>query len=145
MIRAWKQAAAAALCLIASGFAVAADELPDATLEFSGGSVAVIGGVRWGTGTLHYQGNNYPFRFSGVSAADLGAKGIWGTGEVYDLWRLEDYLRERRKQIGSRYDYRYSMLPFVFAELIGAGRLREEELRGLSEEKLTHIRSLAAH
>jgi hypothetical protein len=91
MIRAWKQAAAAVLCLIASTFAMSADELPDATLEFSGGSVAVVGGVRWGTGTLHYQGQSYPFRFSGVSAADLGAKGIWGTGEVYHLWRLEDF------------------------------------------------------
>ena len=75
---------------IASSFATA-DELPDATLEFSGGSVAVIGGVRWGTGTLHYQGKDHPFHFSGVSAADLGAKGIWGTGEVYHLWRLEDF------------------------------------------------------
>jgi len=62
-----------------------------------------------------------------------------------DLWRLEDYLRERRKEIGSRYDYGYSVLPFVFAELISAGRLKEEELHGLSEEKLAHIRSLAAH
>jgi hypothetical protein len=91
MIRAWKQAAAAVLCLIASTFAIAADEVPDATLEFSGGSAAVVAGVRWGTGTLHYQGRDYPFRFSGVSAADLGVKGIWGTGEVYHLWRLEDF------------------------------------------------------
>jgi len=91
MIRAWKQAAAAVLCLIASTFAMAADEVPDATVEFSGGSVAVVGGVVWGTGTLHYQGQNYPFRFSGLSVADLGAKGIWGTGEVYHLWRLEDF------------------------------------------------------
>ena len=32
-----------------------------------------------------------------------------------DLWELEDYLREQRKDIDSRYDYRYSVLPFVFA------------------------------
>jgi len=91
MFRAWKQAAAAVLCLIASTFAIAADEVPDATLEFSGGSVAMVAGVRWGTGTLHYQGQDYAFRFSGVSVADLGAKGIWGTGEVYHLWKLEDF------------------------------------------------------
>ena len=90
MIRAWKQAAAAMLCLIASTFAIA-DEVPDATVEFSAASVAVIAGVRWGTGTLHYQGQSYPFHFRGVSVADLGIKGIWGTGEVYHLWRLEDF------------------------------------------------------
>ena len=61
-----------------------------------------------------------------------------------DLWDLEDYLRERRKDIDARYDYRYSMLLFVFADLISAGRLSEEELHGLSEEKLAHIRALAS-
>ena len=57
-----------------------------------------------------------------------------------DLWNLE-----RRKEIDTRYDYRYSVLPFVFADLISTRRLAEEDLRGLSEEKLAHIRALASH
>lgn len=57
-----------------------------------------------------------------------------------DLWELEDYLTERRERIDYRYDYRYSVLPQVFADLISEGRLTEEELHGLSEEKLEHIR-----
>jgi hypothetical protein len=61
-----------------------------------------------------------------------------------NLWDLEDYLRERRKDIDARYDYRYSVLLFVFADLISTGRLREEELHGLSEDKLDHIRALAS-
>ena len=62
-----------------------------------------------------------------------------------DLWDLEAYLRERRKEIDTRFDYRYSVLPFVFADLVSTGRLAEEDLHGLGEEKLAHIRALASH
>jgi hypothetical protein len=34
------------------------------------------------------------------------------------------------------------MLLFVFANLTGAGRLREEELHGLSKDKLDHFATL---
>ena len=57
-----------------------------------------------------------------------------------DLWELEHYLTERRKEIDRKYDYRYSVLPLVFGCLIREGRLREEELRGLGEDKLGRIR-----
>ena len=60
-----------------------------------------------------------------------------------DLWELERYLTERRKEIDRQYDYRYSVLIFVFAELIQKNRLREPDLQGLSEEKLRHIRHMA--
>ena len=60
-----------------------------------------------------------------------------------DLWELERYLTERRKEIDRQYDYRYSVLIFVFAELIQKGRLREQDLQGLSEEKLRHIHQMA--
>ena len=65
--------------------------------------------------------------------------------QAADLWHLERYLHETRKDTDSRYDYRYSVLPFVFADLISTGRLREEELHGLGEEKRAHIRALASH
>ena len=60
-----------------------------------------------------------------------------------DLWELERYLIERRKEIDRQYDYRYSVLLIVFADLIQKGRLREQDLQGLSEEKLRHIRQMA--
>ena len=60
-----------------------------------------------------------------------------------DLWDLEHYLTERRKEINRRYDYRYSQLTHVFGRLLYEKRLREEELRGLGEDKLKPIRSLA--
>jgi hypothetical protein len=59
-----------------------------------------------------------------------------------DLWDLEHYLTQRRKEIDRKYDYRYSRLTQVFGRLLHEGRLREDELRGLREDKLKSIRSL---
>ena len=60
-----------------------------------------------------------------------------------DLWDLEHYLTQRRKEIDREYDYRYSRLTHMFARLLYEERLREEELHGLREDKLTPIRSFA--
>ena len=61
-----------------------------------------------------------------------------------DLWELERYLAAKRKEIDETFDYRYSVLPLVLGVLIRQGRLGEQELRGLSEDKLVRIRSVAA-
>ena len=60
-----------------------------------------------------------------------------------DIWDLEHYLTEHRKEINGKYDYRYSQLTHVFGRLLYEGRLTEEELRGLRDDKLKSIRSLA--
>jgi hypothetical protein len=60
-----------------------------------------------------------------------------------DLWDLEHYLTQRRKEIDRKYDYRYSRLTHVFGRLLHENRLSEEELRGLDEDKLKSIRSFA--
>ena len=63
--------------------------------------------------------------------------------EPADVWELEHYLTERRKEIDRKYDYRYSQLTQVFGRLLYEKRLGEEELGGLREDKLKPIRSLA--
>jgi hypothetical protein len=60
-----------------------------------------------------------------------------------DLWDLEHYLTERRKEIDRNYDYRYSQLTYVFGRLLYERRVSEEELRGIREDKLKSIRSFA--
>jgi hypothetical protein len=60
-----------------------------------------------------------------------------------DLWDLEYYLTERRKEIDRKYDYRYSQLTQVLGRLLYENRLSEEELRGLGEDKRKLIRSFA--
>ena len=63
--------------------------------------------------------------------------------EPADVWDLKHYLTERRKEIDRKYDYRYSQLTRVFGRLLYEGRVSEEELRGLRDDKLKSIRSLA--
>ena len=63
--------------------------------------------------------------------------------EPTEAWDLEHYLTERRQEINRKYDYRYSQLTHVFGRLLYEGRVSEEELGGLREDKLKPIRSLA--
>jgi hypothetical protein len=63
--------------------------------------------------------------------------------EPADLWGLERYLTQRRKDIDRRYDFRSSRLTRVFGTLLCESRITEEELRGLGEDKMKAIRSCA--
>jgi hypothetical protein len=56
---------------------------------------------------------------------------------------LERYLTQRRKDIDRKYDFRASRLTQVFGRLLYEGRLKEQELRGLEEDKLKSICSIA--
>jgi hypothetical protein len=62
--------------------------------------------------------------------------------EASELWDLERWLTHRRQQIDRTYDFRYSVLPIVFATLLRDGRLSEEDLRGLAPDKLDSIRNM---
>jgi photoprotection regulator FRP-like protein len=60
-----------------------------------------------------------------------------------DVWELERYLTQRRKDIDRKYEFRSSRLTRVFGTLLCEGRVTEEELRGLHEDKMKAIRSCA--
>jgi len=60
-----------------------------------------------------------------------------------ELWGPERWLGERRREIDEKYDYRYSVLPAVFARVVGERRLSIDDLNGLEPEKLAAIRFLA--
>lgn len=64
--------------------------------------------------------------------------------EPGDMWSVEQFLKRARTNIDSKYDYRYSQLLFVFGQLLGEGRISEDDLQGLSEEKLDSIRCRAS-
>lgn len=67
-------------------------------------------------------------------------------GKIADLdeiWQLHDYLSARRHDIDGKYDYRYSSLVFVFAQLLREKWLRLEDLKGLEESRLAKISALS--
>ena len=63
--------------------------------------------------------------------------------EPEDMWSVEQFLATARRDIDSKYDYRYSQLDLVFGRLLREGRILEGDLRGLSEDKLAYIRRVA--
>lgn len=64
--------------------------------------------------------------------------------EPQDMWSVERFLTKARKDIDSKYDYRYSQLEIVFARLVREWRIAERDLQGLSEEKLARIRRVVS-
>jgi hypothetical protein len=75
-----------------------------------------------------------------LEAKDRAAK----IDEPSELWDLERWLTKRRREIDRRYDYRYSILPLVFAQLLRDGSLTEDDLRELGPDKLALIRRVSA-
>lgn len=59
------------------------------------------------------------------------------------LWAIEEFLSKSRRAIDRKYDYRYSQLEFVFAYLLREGRISEDALAGLSDDKLQRIMGIA--
>jgi hypothetical protein len=47
-------------------------------------------------------------------------------------------------EIERKYDYRYSVLPFVFATLLSEGRISENDLRGLDQGKIELIHGVSS-
>ena len=55
------------------------------------------------------------------------------------MWSIQEYLARKQREIDRKYDYRYSQLHLVFAQLIRQGRVQQAQLAGLSEEKRADI------
>lgn len=60
-----------------------------------------------------------------------------------DIWDINDFLTERRISIDKKYDYRYSRLIIVFGILLSEKYLTENDLNGLSEEKIEMIKNVS--
>jgi len=52
-------------------------------------------------------------------------------------------LTQRRKEIDAKYEFKYSVLLLVLADLVREGRITPDELHGLGEDKLRIIRDHA--
>jgi hypothetical protein len=63
--------------------------------------------------------------------------------EPVALWEIHDYLSRQREQMSKKYDYRYSVLLSVFAQLFNEGWISEANLKGLAQQKIEIIKQLA--
>lgn len=59
--------------------------------------------------------------------------------DVKEVWKLNEYLNRKSRQMNEKYDYRYSQMVFVLARLLGEGWLTEEDLEGLGEVRKAQI------
>ncbi|HZR82983.1 MAG TPA: EipA family protein [Candidatus Binatia bacterium] len=80
-----------AIAAIFAGTAVAEEKKkPDATIEFTGGSVAAGIGFSWGSGVVTYKGKTHKVKVDGLSVGDVGAAKVSLKGHLYNLKKLED-------------------------------------------------------
>ena len=63
----------------------------EGSVTFTGGAVAIGIGFQWGSGTLTYQGQQYPFRVNGLSVVDVGVTRVTGSGSVHNLRNVADF------------------------------------------------------
>src|SRR6185436_6839851 len=67
-----------------------------------------------------------------------------GSAEPEEIWRIDDFLSEKRKEFERKYDFRYSVLIGVFGRLLYEGWVTEADLAGLKADKLEFIQTIAA-
>jgi len=75
------------LIMTTRGFAVE----PDATVRMTGKSIAAGVGFSWGSGVLTYEGKEYPFSITGLSAGDIGITSVEVSGNVFNLKSLDQF------------------------------------------------------
>jgi hypothetical protein len=64
---------------------------PDAILRLKGGSFAAGIGFSWGSGTLTYNGKDYPVSVNGLSVGKVGVTSSSAYGEIFNLKHLQDF------------------------------------------------------
>ena len=67
-----------------------------------------------------------------------------GSAEPEEIWRIDDFLSEKRKEFDRKYDFRYSVLIGVFGRLLHEGWITQADLAGLNADKLEFIQTIAA-
>ena len=65
--------------------------------------------------------------------------------EPDELWALAHHLTQRRNEIDTKYEYKYSVVLLVLADLVREGRIALDEIQGLAEDKLRCVRDHSRH
>ncbi len=81
------------LAVLSLGFAhnaAAQKRIPDATASITLTSLAFIGGIEWGRGTLDYKGKSYSFKVRGLKAGAIGLKRDSVHAKIFHLKNPKD-------------------------------------------------------
>jgi hypothetical protein len=79
----------------------------------------------------------------GVIRLDVEAM-LKRSSDSAEIWRVHDYLSEKRREIDQKYDFRYSVLTKVLGRLLAEGWVREAEIAKLKPEKIEQIKRSAS-
>ena len=91
MIRETTRLLLALIITLAAFQAGAQEKLPSGTIEIEEKEFALIIGGSFGKGNLQFEGNDYPFKISGLKVGGLGVSKVSAVGEVYDLFDVEQF------------------------------------------------------
>jgi hypothetical protein len=100
--------------------------------------------IDWSLSEMHIAEEAYKKAYERETAAliEVVCQRATAIAKLEDMWLLNDLLSAKRHEIDGKYDFKYSILVFVFADLVKQGWLNIIELDGLSPDKLAKISAL---
>jgi len=67
-----------------------------------------------------------------------------GMEDSKDIWKIYDYLKKNRRDMDSKYDYRYLILIIVLGKLMKDGLIFDSDIDKLSQDKIDAIKRVAS-
>ena len=61
-----------------------------------------------------------------------------------EIWKIYDYLKKKRRDMDSKYDYRYLILIIVLGKLMKEGLILDSDIDKLSQDKIDAIKRVSS-
>ena len=69
---------------------------------------------------------------------------LYSMEDPKEIWKIHDYLRKNRRDMDSKYDYRYLILIIVFGKLMREGLILDSDIDKFSQDKIDAIKRIAS-
>lgn len=69
---------------------------------------------------------------------------LYSMEDPKEIWKIYDYLRKNRRDMDSKYDYRYLILIIVFGKLMREGLILDSDIDKFSQDKIDAIKRIAS-
>ena len=69
---------------------------------------------------------------------------LYSMEDPKEIWKIYDYLRKNRRDMDSKYDYRYLILIIVFGKLMREGLIFDSDIDKFSQDKIDAIKRIAS-